>query len=203
MLLSLFEPYRSLSDAFLIERIIGGEEMAFAYILIEHCGPRFKFLVHKSCYRELNFTLDELTNEVAILLKHNDFRDLCLFRGLDGATPCSLKTYITVIANRFLSRKLRKFLQEKQSFGTQVPLCESIVRHRNDAHDSTRTDILDDFAHLLSTREIDVLRYYKLEKRSVEEVAELLNITVANVYSICSRAIGRLRDILREEVCHD
>ncbi len=200
MYLPLFEPYKKMPDALLIEKIINGDGMAFAYLLVDHCGPRLKFLVRKSCYSELNFTLAELVNDIVIILKRNDFRDLRQFRGLDGATPCSLKTYISVIANRFLSRKLRKFLQEKQSFGTQVPLCEAIVPQKSD---TTRTDILDDFDHLLSPREIAVLRLYKLEKRSVEEVAEILNITVANVYSICSRAIGRLRKILREEGYHD
>ena len=202
MFLSLFESYKKLADTVLLEKITSGDELAFAYLLVGLCGPRLKFLVWKSCYRDLNVTLEELINEVAIILKENDFHVLRRFRGHAGTPACSLKTYVSVIANRFLSRKLRKFLQEKRQLGTQVPLCESIAHEEND-DDSRRTEVLDDFKHLLSLREIAVLRLYKLERKSVEEVAELLNITVANVYSISSRAIGRLRDILREEVCHD
>jgi len=183
----LFEPYRELSkdDAALIEKILSGDEMAFAYLLIEHCRKEFKYLVNLYRSYGLDIELDELVSEVTIIiLKDNDFRTLSRFEGRS-----LLKTYIYTIALRFLSKKLRKFLKEKEILKTLIKI---ITQQSNgDNSNSTLADVLDKYGHVLTRREKEVL---ELTSQGVSDpkIAEHIGTTVGNVHTIRCRAIAKI-----------
>ncbi|MDR2643499.1 MAG: hypothetical protein LBC74_11975 [Planctomycetaceae bacterium] len=182
------DSYKDLSDAALIGEIVGGDQAAFVYLLIGRCSKRLKFIVNDDRYREMKITLDELFSEILIILKKNNFHVLRLFRGFEPDKSCTLETYISVIANRFLSKKLKKFLQEKHHECTQVGLCKFVAANRN--RELTNWDEL---TVVLNKNEEEIFRAYKLDGKSVSEVARNFNTTETNIYTICSRAISKIR----------
>jgi RNA polymerase sigma factor (sigma-70 family) len=191
-MISQGDSYKELSDTALIRAIINGDQAAFVYLLVGCCSKRLKFLINDDRYREMKITLDELISEVLIILKKNDFHVLRLFRGFESDKTCTLKTYISVIANRFLSKKLKKFLQEKCQNCTQIGLCEFVV----DNHNSNRHRELtnwDEFMVVLNPNEAEIFRAYKLDGKSVSEVARTFKTTETNIYTTCSRAISKLK----------
>jgi DNA-binding CsgD family transcriptional regulator len=193
-MLLLCESYKGLSDTALIEAIVSGDQAAFAYLLIGRCSKRLKFLVNGNRYREMKIALDELFSEVLIILKKNDFRALRLFRGFELDKPCALETYISVIANRFLSKKLKKFLQEKWHGCTQMGLCEFVMDNRN-------KELVNwsEFTVALNQNEAEVFGAYKVDGKSASEVARIFNTTETNIYTICSRAINKLKKHFSEK----
>jgi RNA polymerase sigma factor (sigma-70 family) len=189
MLILFNDSYEKLSDVALIREIISGNHAAFAYLLIGRCRKRLKFLVNNDCYREMKITLDELFSEILIILKKNDFHVLRLFRGFEPNKSCTLETYISVIANRFLAKKLKKFLKEKRYKNTRITTYKTFVGN----YDEKMIVELDDLLRVLSSNEKKVIDAYKLSGMSVKDVAGILGMTETNIYTIYSRAIKKLR----------
>jgi DNA-directed RNA polymerase specialized sigma subunit len=197
-MLALDETYKSLSDAVLIGKIIDGDQAAIAYLLIGRCGGRLKFLVNDRRYYEMGITLEDLVNEIFIIVKQDDFRTLKLFHGTETKKTCSIETYISVIANRFLSKKLKKFLQEKKYKSTQVTRCRLSVGNYDE-----RQIGLDELTNVLSSNERKVIESYKLNGMSVMDVAGILETTETNIYTIYSRAINKLKKHFAERKVND
>jgi RNA polymerase sigma factor (sigma-70 family) len=187
-MLAFYETYKNLSDAVLIGKIIDGDQAAIVYLLIGRCGGRLKFLVKDRRYCKMGITLEDLVNEIFIIVKRDDFRVLKLFRGADVKKTCSIETYISVIASRFLSKKLKKFLQEKWHKSTQVTMYQSSADN-----DDEKQIGLNELTKRLSANEKKVIELYKLGGMSVGDVAGILETTETNIYTIYSRAINKLK----------
>lgn len=186
--------YQEMDDRSLIAAVIGGDPDAAATLLIYRCGSRLKYL-GQCKFSMLRLQFEEIVGEVYVALSRNDWRALRLFRGGDpGEVPCSLESYVSVIAARLLWKKLEQAVKEIDwnaapihLDGLQIP-DDRCVRFQNAA------EVLDAIMSLENPVDRELLLRYKVEGRSTEEVAQHLGISPANVYTRCSRAIRMLRD---------
>jgi|GEM_PF-1898200 len=188
------DSYQGMDDRSLITAVVGGDPDAAATLLIERCGSRLKYLGQYK-FSMLHLQFEEIVSEVYVALSRNDWRALRQFRGGDpGEVPCSLESYVSVIAARLLWKKLERAVKEIDwkaapihQDGLQVS-DDRCVRFHNAA------EVLDAILSLENPADRELLLRYKIEGVSTEEMAQHLGISPANVYTRCSRAIKMLRD---------
>lgn len=196
--------YIDLDDHHLIDLILNGDEGAVHFVFVSKCGPIFKFYLSK--YNTLGLEFDEFVSEVcSILLKHN-WKALREFRGInDIGRPCKLQTYLGTIGRNFLVAEMRK--KRKKEKNTKQTLTENAHLHPLNKMQSVEfehwrmMDLIDAFMKLTPI-ERQVIRLYKMEGKSVSDVADALKMSQANVYTVCSRAIKKLRTLYREGDIH-
>jgi len=197
-------PYLDLDDRRLIELILSGDGGAVCFLLVSKCGPLLKSYLSK--YSTLDLEFDEFINEICSVLLKNNWKALREFRGInDLGRPCKLQTYITTIGRNFLNAKMEKKKREKknaeQSLTENGPLYPLNRMPMVEFESWRMMDFMDSFMKLTSV-ERQVIRLYKLEGKSVSDVADALKMSEANVYTICSRAIKKLRTLYREGDIH-
>ncbi|MEV5804341.1 SigE family RNA polymerase sigma factor [Streptomyces parvulus] len=99
----------------------------------------------------------------------------------------------TVLTRAFLAH------QRRRSSGERATDVLPDLPGAGDADPSLRLTLLDALARLpAKDRAVIVLRYW--EDRSVEQTAEVLGVSSAAVRTRCSRALGRLRGLLGEDL---
>ncbi len=197
------QKYRSLGDGELVEAILQGDQAGAAALLVDRCGPAFKHLVQNK-YPMLGMEAGDLVGEVFLALRGNDWRALRDFRGrnAEGGT-CRLETYVTVIAARLLWKKLDRAV--KGLDWKAPPMDQESVRPAGVRRARTLTvdEMMDAVMALEREEDRRVLLLYKIQGRSAEEVAGLLGVSTACVYTRCTRALARLRVLLNEDGRHE
>lgn len=191
------ECYHSrLDERELINAILGGDADAAAHLLVERCGSRLKFLVG-SKFRSLQMEFEELVSELFIALSEHDWKALREFAGQNQAgQPCQLENYISVIAARRLCKKMERAVKENAWLAPLNGEEGFHVPDETSEREQRASELLRAIMALKNPVERLVLIAYKLEERSVVEIADLLKITPGHVYTHCSRALAKLRTLL-------
>jgi len=197
MALKSREFLESLAEPKLLDLILQGDRDAVSHLLLIRCGPGLKYLVGQK-YPTLNLDLNDLVSEVYLALSKNSWRALERFRGANRkGQSCSLVNYIFCIASRLLWQKMDRRMKEKRWLDT---LDHEGVHTGNDElrQSLQRSDALILLEGLKDPVDRAVIMLYKIEERNVNEVAAMLNTSVGNVYTRCSRALTELRGLLEK-----
>jgi DNA-directed RNA polymerase specialized sigma24 family protein len=193
-------PFEDKNDDEIRNAIINGNNEALIYLLVEQCGKYFKKLCDAYPYTEM--TCDDLVAEVYLCLcgKEKNFKALADFKGVNVETgkSCKLTTYVNTIATRLIRKKnieCMKEVERSESLTNEEGL-ERDIKDENsiwgklDAFEISRT------FNTLTPRERLVLIEYEINGRRPEVVAEMLNITVSNLYTLSSRVRDSVEKIL-------
>jgi RNA polymerase sigma factor (sigma-70 family) len=198
--------YGMLDDIQMVQAILGGDERALQYLLVEMCGSRFKALCHTA--RMARMEPDDLAQEICLMLFKNDWAALRAFRGENSGTgaQCSLKGYVFVCAARLIRKKAERLASEidwtsalSDEDGNWID-----VPDEKQAADVLKMAVLEAVTALDNPNERLVIIEYKLRGRSPAEVAALLQLsggakgTEANVYQLACRAMKNLRETLEK-----
>ena len=196
---SLMDELDTRSDAELVTLITQGDAGAISNLLVQRCGPGLKYLAEVK-FRTLKVEFNELVSEVYIRLRRNQWQALRDFRGSnDQGQSCKLTNYVLCIAARLLSRKMSKTVKETTGRVSLDELGDVPVPPEDSGHKITIPELVEMVMTLPDPVDRAVLLLYKVEGKSVEEVAEQLGTSPGNVYTRTSRAIKALRDQLRTE----
>ena len=199
-----YASYASLDDAALLSKIIAGDEQAIVYLLTVKCGPALKHLCYK--YASAGLQYHDLVGEMFVKLQANNWAVLKAFLGANAqGDRCKLSSYIITIAARFMHKSSAKQIKEI-NWVDALDHEEMALEGENAQYEQIEIamDILDALMQLKSPQERLVIMEYKLNGRSVEEVASLLGQETGEksnhgrVYTICSRAMKNLKSILQE-----
>lgn len=194
--------YKNIDDSELITLVINGDTSAVAYLLIDRCGMKLKYLA-SSRFRTLNLEFDEVVSELFLHLEKNNWKALRDFRGADNSgRSCRLDGYISLIASRLLWKKMDRAVKDPDWISALVDEeGNEIFSAVDEAPDflTLKADVMELIQQLKKPRERLVLIKYKIEGYSVEEVASALKTSPANVYTLCNRAIQNLRALLLKE----
>lgn len=187
-----------MSDKEIVTQVIEGDQWAVAYFLIYRCGSRLKFLAQKK-FLTLGLEFDEVVSELFIHLQKNNWKAFRDFRGESkSGSSCKLENYISLIASRLLWKKMNRAMKDIDWI---VPLYDvegwlipdnSVERHQ------LVEFVIEAIMSLENIGEREVLLLYKIEGRSVHEVAQILNISTNNVYTRCSRGLKNLQILLEK-----
>ncbi len=197
--------YEMMDDLALIECVVASDEAAVAFLLVDRCGEKLKYLA-LSRFKTLGLEFEEVISELFLHLQKNDWKALRDFRGASrSGRSCKLEGYISLIASRLLWKKMDRAMKEPDWVSALVDEEGNEVYPAVDESSDRlqiQADVLEMIQRLKKPKERLVLMKYKIEGYSTEEVAVLLKTSPANVYTLCNRAIHNLRELLEnEEVC--
>ena len=190
----------NMSDKELVTLILQGDANAISELLVQRCGSGLKYLAEVK-FRTLKVEFNELVSEVYVRLRHNQWQALRDFRGINAqGQSCKLTNYVLCIAARLLSRKMTKIVKETTNhvsldeWGGDVPAPKPDADNR-----ITVTELIELVMTLPDPVDRAVLLLYKVDGKSVEEVAEQLGTSSSNIYTRTSRAIKALQSKVRTE----
>lgn len=184
------EPAKSLTDRELIAFLHEGNDEAILQLL-QKIRSIVRFIRNKKL---ADYELDEtdLVHDVYIFLQKNNFGKLRSFR-----FESQLNTWLFPVCYRFISKQYKRLLKEK---ALKMTLLDGIVLYVKDETTQkylVRAEVLDAISKLTDKREQMVL-LLNIQDKEVKDIAQELETTVNNVYTIKSRAIEKLKKLLHE-----
>ena len=174
-----------LSDREIVEGVLRHDPAVIEYFFIMKCSKLFVYLINSVFDGRVE--KEELINELFLYLAESNWKKLREFN-----FQSSLLTWLTVVATRFFIRKRDLLIENVSS--------EALIRQKLDfpesfiSIDSLNLRMAIDI--MPNDRYRHVIEMLDLQDLSYEDVATMLDVSVANLYNIHRRAIAQLRCIL-------
>lgn len=174
-----------LSDSEIVEGVLRHDPAVIEYFFIMKCSKLFVYLINSVFDGRVE--KEELINELFLYLAESNWKKLREFN-----FQSSLLTWLTVVATRFFIRKRDLLIENVSS--------EALIRQKLDfpesfiSIDSISLRMAIDI--MPNDRYRQVIEMLDLQDLSYEDVATVLDVSVANLYNIHRRAIAQLRCIL-------
>lgn len=174
-------------DAIFIEALRNGNNEVSRHFFYKEIGG----ILHKirmEVFRG-NVDFDEMVNELYLYLSRDNWAK---FDGFDGKNGCRLRTWMIPVAWRyFLSIRERLLYQENNDDNPGL--------HRDYANDDLRIQIAIDVNAVLSKmpnrRYAEIIRLLLIEGYAAQDVADMLDMKVENVYNLKHRAITQFIEL--------
>ena len=176
-------------DRRLLDRCLSGVPRAWEDFVDRFMGLVVHVVNHVAASRSIklsNADREDLIAEVFLAIIENDFRVLRSFRG-----QSSLATYLTVISQRVVVRKLLEALSGE----TPIEHLPDAVGANGVEHRLEDREEVQALLERLDGEEAQVVRMYHLEGKTYREISAATSIPENTIGPMLSRARGKLRDI--------
>jgi RNA polymerase sigma factor (sigma-70 family) len=140
--------------------------------------------------KDLELSVDDLINDFYIYLQENNWQRLRTFR-----FESKIQTWITVIASRYF---LKKYSRQITNRSAGNPSLEGVQVFTDEFHERklVRAELLEAIRDLKDKRQQHVL-LLTLQGFDSSEIGRRMDTTVNNVYVLKSRAIEKLKTMLK------
>lgn len=136
-----------------------------------------------------NVDYDEIVSELYLYLSQNNWSKL---GGFDGKNGCRLRTWMIPVAWRY-------FMNIRDRLLNTVMTDDNTEVIRNYANDDLRIQIAIDVNAVLSKmpnqRYADIIRLLLIEGYAAQDVADMFDMRVENVYNLKHRAIAQFIEL--------
>lgn len=149
--------------------------------------------------RHRHLEVEDAVQETFARLFANDSR---LLRTFD-ASRASMSTFLTLVARSVTLDLVRRRRHIMVTLDDAGPWAAGEARDQDPIDAAERSAPINVPASLLTGRQLLVLRLLFDEGRPVEQVAAMLNVDAQTIRSTKHKAIGRLRDFMRERGVDD
>lgn len=174
-------------DAIFIAALRNGNDEIFRQFFYKEIGG----ILHKiriEVFRG-NVDFDELVSELYLYLSRDNWAK---FDGFDGKNGCRLRTWMIPVAWRYFVSIRERLLHAENTE-------DNIVAIRDYANDDLRIQIAIDVSAVLSKmpnhRYAEIIRLLLIEGYAAQDVADMLDMRVENVYNLKHRAITQFIEL--------
>ena len=193
--------YSRKDDRQLISGCVSGDRQA-----LETLVKRFTGLVYKSVHYTLltknvpfqNQDLEDLHNTVFMQLFENNCKKLNQYQGKNG---CSLASWIKVVTVRIVLNHIRKKGMDAIGWQKRRLALDDIAELRGESEEtwvimerSEQERLLDEGIQWLAPRDKLFVKLHFERGYSVEEIAETMQLTTQNIYTLKHRVVQRIKD---------
>lgn len=176
-----------MTDREIIQGLIARDNRVTEEFFFVKCRPLFCSIIQKVFDYEVNY--DEFVNELYAFLMEDDASKLRNF-----GYRSTLYQWLKVVAVRFFIKK-RDSMIDDTSRETPYDIC-----HVSESDMSTGNDMEMLLSLMPSRRYVYVIRRLILEECEPDELAQEMNITMANLYNIKRRAMAQLTRIALNDI---
>lgn len=175
------------TDAIFIKALkMGNNEISRQFFYKEIGGILHK--IRMEVFRG-NVDFDELVSELYIYLSRDNWTK---FDGFDGKNGCRLRTWIIPVAWRyFMSIRERLLKTEKIDDNSDV-IKDSI---RDDLRIQIAIDVNAVLSRMPNQRYAEIIRLLLIEGYASQDVADMLDMKVENIYNLKHRAINQFIEL--------
>ncbi len=172
-------------DAIYIKALkMGNNEISKQFFYKEIGGILHKIRMEVFCG---HIDFDELVNELYLYLSQDNWTKL---DGFDGKNGCRLRTWVIPVAWRYFMSVRERLLSteniEDASGGVSV---------RDDLRIQIAIDVNAVLLRMPNQRYAEIIRLLLIEGYAPHDVADILDIRVANVYNLKHRAITQFTEL--------
>jgi RNA polymerase sigma factor (sigma-70 family) len=178
----------NLSDTHLIELLIHQNELVTRHFFYQKCSPMFSYIIKNIFHYQAQ--RNELVNELYIYLSANNWEKVKQFNYESKFT-----TWLSVVATRYFIKK-RNDLIEYEYRKAPIEEVDNFYNTNIVAPLVRNYDLFNAIQKLRNPRDRFVIMALEIEEKTVQEVANELNVTVDNLYNIRKRAKKHLSNIL-------
>ena len=182
------EVIMELSDKEIINGLIAHDNKITETFFFRKCRPLFISIINHVFSYEVDY--DEFVNELYVYLMIDDATKL---RGFQYRS--SLYQWLKVIAIRYFVKKRDKMIEDKSS---ETPYNECV--NASNEIDSSLVDLKHLFELMPNQRYVYIIKRLVIDGIEPGDLAQELNITVANLYNIKRRAMAQLTRIALKDV---
>jgi RNA polymerase sigma factor (sigma-70 family) len=187
-------------DQLMLSRCIAGDKKAREKFVRKFSDLIYRSIQHILTVKHIQFNyvdLEDLHNSVFLALFEKDCQKLVQYKGING---CSLATWIRIVTVRIILNQIRKkgidsiAWKDKQIDLDALPELKSdnpqalMMMEREE-----QAQYLCEQIEKLPPRDRLFLTLHFLKGLSIKEIAEVMQLSVENAYTVKHRAIKRLK----------
>ena len=194
-------------DRQLLSRIFSGDKKAPEIFVRQFSNLIYKSIQAAFLIRQITFNkqdLEDLHNAVFLQLFEQDCKKLRQYKGKNG---CSLASWIRLVTVRIALNHLRKKGLDAISWKKKMIPLDDLSELRGDNMNSweimerqEQESLLQDAINSLPPRDRLFAKLHFEKDLSIEEVAESLQLSMQNAYTVKHRAIHKLKSFLSEAI---
>lgn len=174
-------------DTHLVYALIGGDEDAIKYVFYNH----YNVLLHNLAKRQVGnrpIEYDDLIQELYLYLSNGNWARLKKF----DYKKSKFDYWFAMVSNSFFRDYCRKWIYNNTDFSSDNPIYSCTPSVSNWYDTELMRDLMRVLAFFQPPRDREILRALIVEEEEPATVAERYGITLANLYSIKSKALARL-----------
>ena len=159
-----------------------------------NCRPLFLSLIQRLGKQGQRWEYDEMVSELYALLMEDEGRRLRTF-----TFSCSLYQWLKVVALHHLNAHTAAVVIDSESKETLYERAAEEQEAVDDNSTSARSDLERLLERMPNQRYAMVLRRLPFDGYSSEELAQELDVNIANLYNIKRRAMAQLTDVAMQD----
>jgi RNA polymerase sigma factor (sigma-70 family) len=187
-------------DQHLLSRCIAGDKRAREKFVRKFSNLIFQSIQHTFTAKYIPFNyedLEDLHNTVFLALFEKECKKLSQYKGING---CSLATWIRIVAVRIVLNHIRKRGIDSMAWKERQVALEDLPELKSNGLEALtalekaeQKRIIQERIQRLSARDRLFLNLHFIKGYSIKEVAEVMQLSAENAYTIKHRAINRLK----------
>lgn len=175
------------TDAIFIKALkMGNNEISRQFFYKEIVGILHK--IRMEVFRG-NVDFDELVSELYIYLSRDNWTK---FDGFDGKNGCRLRTWIIPVAWRYFMSIRERLLKTEKIDDNSGVIKDSI---RDDLRIQIAIDVNAVLSRMPNQRYAEIIRLLLIEGYASQDVADMLDMKVENIYNLKHRAINQFIEL--------
>lgn len=159
------------------------------YLFCDKCSKMLSYI--SASIFDHNVDSKELLSELFLYLAKDNWSKLRQFE-----FRSSLMTWLSVVSIRFFQKKRGLMIESDNS---AVQLLDNRIINRQSTNSDAYLDVHNAINNIKNPRYRDVIIALDIEGYTVEEYAQKIGITIANLYNLHRRALVHLRTIMEKE----
>ena len=175
------------TDVIFIEALKNGNNEVSRHFFYKEIGG----ILHKirmEVFRG-NVDFDELVSELYIYLSRDNWTKL---DGFDGKNGCRLRTWMIPVAWRYFMSIRERLLRTEKIDDNSGVIKDSI---RDDLRIQIAIDVNAVLSRMPNERYSEIIRLLLIEGYASQDVADMLNLRVENIYNLKHRAINQFIEL--------
>lgn len=175
------------TDAIFIKALkMGNNEISRQFFYMEIGGILHK--IRMEVFRG-NVDFDELVSELYIYLSRDNWTK---FDGFDGKNGCRLRTWMIPVAWRYFISIRERLLKTEKIDDNSGVIKDSI---RDDLRIQIAIDVNAVLSRMPNQRYAEIIRLLLIEGYASQDVADMLDMKVENIYNLKHRAINQFIEL--------
>lgn len=179
------------SDQELVDALLRNDEQAIVYFFYTKYYATFEYHIFKIFKYEVD--VQALVHEILLYLCANNWKHLRTFNPENS----KLTTWVSVISFRFFMNFKKSKIDSYGLISIQEEWDDRILLSQQSNQEHVRMDVNKAIGSLKNEKEQLVARRLLLEGAEIQDVAAENGMTVDYAYTVKSRAIGHLRNLLK------
>ena len=189
--MSVMEALQQLSDSELVEQLLENRENVILYFFYEKYYSIFEYHVYRIFSYEVR--VQELVHEFFLYLYENNWKHLRSY----NSNLSKLNTWISVVSFRFFLNYKKTKIDYNNIISIYEQWDDKIMQYKQECQKQIKMDVTQAINSLKNKMEQKVVSRLLLDGAEIQEVAAECNLSVDYVYTVKSRAVAHLREILK------